>query len=92
MTPLPRGEVGRALISPDQRFRYWLLRRWSPGPLLVWVMLNPSTATPYLDDATIRKVRGFSKRLGYGGFVVVNVWAFRTKDPKVLHRNRRTYA
>lgn len=84
-------EHRRALISTCGQYRYWLERRWSPGPPLVWVMLNPSTADAEKDDATIRRVRGFTKREGYGGFVVVNVWALRATSPKDLHQRRQAY-
>jgi hypothetical protein len=80
-----------ALISPCGKYRYWLERMWDPGPPLVWVMLNPSTADAEKDDPTIRRVRGFTKREGYGAFVVVNVWALRATDPRDLHSRREAY-
>jgi hypothetical protein len=49
-------------------------------------MLNPSKADHADDDPTIRKVRGFSKRLEYGGFVVVNLYAFRSTKKSALPR------
>src|ERR1700761_9373795 len=71
-----------AKFSPDEKYRYTLSRRWSEGPLLTWLMFNPSTATEYTLDATVRRCMGFSKRWGYGGFVVVNLYAIRGTDPK----------
>lgn len=47
-------------------------------------MLNPSTADALVDDATIRKLIGFSKKWGYGGFIVRNLFAIRSRDPKIL--------
>lgn len=74
-----------AVISPCGTFRYELRRTWdSLLPVLVFVMLNPSTADAEKDDATIRKCMGFAQRFGFGGIVVVNLFAYRARDPKDL--------
>lgn len=74
-----------ALISDDQQYRYALWRIWDIGtqPLII-VMLNPSTADAEVDDPTIRRCVGFAKRDGYGGIVVVNLFAFRSPSPADL--------
>lgn len=74
-----------AEISVCQRYRYVLTRQWreQPGGLL-WIMLNPSTADALKDDATIRKCMGFARRWGYGKITVVNLFAFRSRDPDAL--------
>ena len=51
---------------------------------LCFVMLNPSTADATKDDPTIRQCRGYAKRWGYQHLYVVNLFAFRTPDPKKL--------
>lgn len=73
-----------AIISDDERYRYWLLRRWAPGGIVLWVMLNPSTADYQIDDQTIRKCITFSKAWGYGAIQVVNLYAIRSTDPSIL--------
>lgn len=75
-----------ALLSPDGVYRYWLMRHWGShgGRRLVTVMLNPSTADAAKDDATIRRLIGFGKAWGYEGLLVVNLFAFRSTDPKAL--------
>lgn len=71
-----------ASISHDGVYRYDLVRQWDAARgLALWIMLNPSTADHEHDDPTIRRVRGFTEREGFGGFVVVNLFAFRTTRP-----------
>jgi hypothetical protein len=65
-------------------YRYMLHRAWQRGTIAVWIMLNPSTADARMDDPTIRKVTGFTRRLGHSGFIVVNLFAYRATDPKKL--------
>jgi hypothetical protein len=73
-----------AEISKDGCYRYRLWRRWEPGPNVVWIMLNPSTADAYEDDPTIRRCIGFSQTWGFGGLQVVNLYALRATDPEAL--------
>lgn len=47
-------------------------------------MVNPSDADEEIDDPTIRKVDGFTRRLGFGRATVVNEFAFRSKDVAAL--------
>ena len=78
------SERSSAVISGDDKYRYRLDRWWGPGPRLVWVMLNPSTADASKDDPTIRRVRRFTEREGFDGFTVVNLFAYRATDPRAL--------
>lgn len=74
-----------ATVSDDGLYRYDLGRRWGDvDQLVLWVMLNPSTADASIDDPTIRRVRGFSRIWGLGGFVVVNLFALRATKPEHL--------
>jgi hypothetical protein len=70
-----------AVISDCGSYRYQLTRRWGPGPAVVWIMLNPSHADATIDDRTIIKCVGFTKREGYAALVVVNLFAFRSRWP-----------
>lgn len=82
---MAESEIRReAEFSLCQRYRYSLTRRWSGAPLLVFVMLNPSTADMIDDDPTIRRCMGFGRSLGAGGIHVVNLFALRSTDPKGL--------
>jgi hypothetical protein len=74
-----------ATLSPCGRYRFTLSRVWNQGARRIcWVMLNPSTADAQQDDPTIRRCVGFSVAWGYDALVVVNLFAFRNKDPKTL--------
>lgn len=74
-----------AVISPDDVYRYELVRIWDASlPLLSVVMVNPSTADHTKNDPTIVKVMEFARRLGYGGIIVVNLFAFRATDVNEL--------
>lgn len=78
-----------AAISDCGRFRWSLSRFWgSPGeiaePWLGWVMLNPSTADGLVDDPTIRRCIDFSRRAGYVGMTVHNLFPLRATSPAEL--------
>jgi hypothetical protein len=76
-----------AFISDCGKFRYSLFRLWDDTlPILLIVMLNPSTADAYLDDPTIRRCISFAKAHGYGAVEVVNLFAFRATNPADLRR------
>jgi hypothetical protein len=76
-----------AVLSPCGTYRYELARRWTAGPVVGWVMLNPSTADASADDPTIRRCTAFAKAWGYGGLVVRNLYALRATDPAELARH-----
>jgi hypothetical protein len=73
-----------AEFSPCRRFRYTLTRIWSDAPVIAVIGLNPSTADETKDDQTIRRCTQLAKRDGYGGLVMLNLFAFRATDPADL--------
>lgn len=74
-----------ATFSACGTYRYHLWRVWDlTRPIMVFVMLNPSTADADQDDPTIRRCIGFARRDDYGGISVRNVFALRATDPKQL--------
>lgn len=85
---LPVIEHRDAYISADEKYRYWLERRWAgaayDSPMIVWCMLNPSTADASVDDPTIRRCIGFTDALGFGRLMVVNLYAYRATNPRDL--------
>lgn len=74
-----------AVISDCGKYRYLLRRTWDHDkPRCLYLMLNPSTADAEVDDATIRSCIRLAKGLGYGSFEVINLFAYRSTDPKAL--------
>ena len=67
-------------------YRYWLKRRWRDAPALVFIGLNPSSADAQVDDATLRRIIGFSNDWGFGAVTVVNLFAWRARHPADLKR------
>jgi hypothetical protein len=82
--PLRTTLVEDAHFSADGSYRYWLTRVWAPSPWLNFICLNPSTADSKIDDATVRKLRAFAQRWGFGGFCLTNLFAYRCTDPRGL--------
>jgi len=76
--------LSSATFSEDMSHRYTLYRYWDDRPKILFVMLNPSTASHNINDATIRRLISFSKYWKAGGFYVGNLWTFRTPNPKEL--------
>lgn len=91
----PKGarRVGSAELSANRQYRYSLRRtipNLDPTPLpremhrVVFVGVNPSTADEKKDDATIRKLCGFTQRWGCGDFYIGNLFAFRATNVQEL--------
>lgn len=78
-------------FSPDRKHRYTLLHRINPlfgDRLIMWIGLNPSTADEQQLDPTLTRIRSFSEREGYDGFLMTNIFGFRATDPKAMLRAR----
>ncbi|MCE0505622.1 DUF1643 domain-containing protein [Roseivivax sp. GX 12232] len=79
------GETrSEALYSPCERYRYGLARRWSEAPPVLFVMLNPSTATELRNDPTIQRCETRARAMGAGGVRIANLFAFRATRPADL--------
>jgi hypothetical protein len=75
-----------AVYSECDAFRFLLWRRWKPGPIAMFDMLNPSTATHLELDPTLRRCKGYALAWGYSGFVIGNLFAFRATEPEDMKR------
>ncbi len=72
-----------AVYSDCEKYRYVLTREWDPTKgRVVFVMLNPSTATEVQNDPTVERCERRARALGYGAFRVTNIFAWRDTDPK----------
>ena len=81
----PFAQPSGALFSDCRRFRYLLWRRWDASlPLLGWLALNPSAADASDEDQSSRKFRGFAERLGFGGYITANLYAWIDTYPEDL--------
>ena len=76
--------ASEAIYSNCERYRYALTRVWAPGRQLLVVMLNPSTATETANDPTVERCERRARAMGFGGFRVVNLFAFLATDPRAL--------
>ena len=74
-----------AKFSKDRIYRYALWRVWNNKlPKVLFIGLNPSTADEVKDDPTIRRCINYAKDWGYGGYIMGNIFAYRSTDPKNL--------
>lgn len=81
----------QAIFSPCGLYRFLLWDVWDESkPLLAWLLFNPSRAGAVgadgarQTDPTWTKGAGFSRRLGYGGQVFANLYAYVSTDPIAL--------
>lgn len=77
--------VTGARFSPCKRYRYRLWRRWADTAACCFVMLNPSTADDIENDPTVERCVRRARSWGYGAVEVVNLFAWRSTDPRALY-------
>ena len=73
-----------AVYSDCEAYRFRLERVWGPGGRVLFVMLNPSTATEVQNDPTVERCERRARALGFGAFAVANIFAYRATDPRVM--------
>lgn len=80
------GVVRRAVYSDCEKYRYELSITWDKTkPRLAFLMMNPSTATERENDNTVELCEQRTLRAKtYGGLDVLNVFAWRETDSKLL--------
>jgi hypothetical protein len=91
----PGGKVRLALADDVQswaefggknnEYRYALKRVWNDAlGSVLFVMMNPSTADPYVDDPTVAKCQRYARSWGFGTLWVGNTFAYRATNQKQL--------
>ena len=81
------GVAGRIAVfsDPDPTHRYLLRIVWDRSlPRLCFIMLNPSTATHLVNDPTVERCCRRARAAVYGGVSILNLYAFRSTDPRGL--------
>ena len=78
--------ASEAVYSDCNAYRYRLTRRWGPGRLLNYVMLNPSVADERHNDPTVERCERRARLLGFEAFSVTNIFAWRDTDPHQMKR------
>lgn len=84
-------------FSPDRQYRYTLTHAITPGfeeligstltAECVFIGLNPSTADEQQEDPTIRRCIGYANTWGYDVLTMLNIFAYRSTNPKRLYRH-----
>ncbi len=82
------GTVRRsASLSKCGNFRWTLTREWDSSlPKACYIGHNPSKADAAIEDPTTMAWAWFARVNGYGGYVAVNIYPFRSSDPKECRR------
>lgn len=84
---MPRNDLfieRSADFSPCRTWRYTLIRKWGDGGMLLFILLNPSTADEVQDDPTNRRAINFAMDWGFGSVMFVNLFAFRSTSPDAM--------
>lgn len=82
---MTESESCGAEFSVDRKRRLVLWRKWDEEkPMVMFIGLNPSIANEHEDDPTIRRVKGFARDWGYGGFYMLNLFTQVTPKPEEL--------
>ena len=82
------GDNVDAIFSNDHQFRYKLQCVWSPERgIVTFVMMNPSIGDKEQCDFTLHRCRSFAKEWGYGGMIIVNLFALVSTDQDGLSKH-----
>lgn len=78
--------VAGAIFDDNKAHRFRLWRKWdSSKPMVLFIMLNPSTADADKNDPTVTRLIKFAQNFNYGGFYVGNIYSYITPYPETLY-------
>ena len=81
------GIESSAVYSQCKKYRYSLTRTIPNSKVsLLFILLNPSTATEIANDPTVSRCQTRAKMLGYASFRICNLFAYRTKSPAIMKK------
>ena len=81
------GIFSEAIYSDCEKYRYVLSRTWDKKlEKILFIGLNPSTATELKNDPTVTRMIGYAKKWNFGSISVCNAFAFRTTFPEELKK------
>ncbi|MDQ2052878.1 DUF1643 domain-containing protein [Natronolimnohabitans sp. A-GB9] len=81
----PNPTVKTAEPTGQSEYRYWLTRKWdNEKPLAGFVGINPSTADEKEPDQTLNNCKSIAYKFGFGGVVLVNLFAVRDQRPSIV--------
>jgi len=77
-----------AIFSQCLKYRYLLWQDFTDNPkkVVVFLMLNPSTADEMKNDPTVERCERFAKKWEFDGYEVTNLFAWRDTDPKKMRQ------
>lgn len=75
-----------AKLSACGTLRWTLTREWGHGARVCYIGHNPSTASHMVDDPTSQAWVHFARQWGAGRYDAVNLYPYRSPDPKECHR------
>ena len=80
-----------AIFSATRVYRYSLYREINPDikRYIAFIGLNPSTADEKKNDPTVTRCMRYAEKWGYGGYFMLNLFAFRATDPDVMKAHQR---
>ncbi|MDE0530331.1 MAG: DUF1643 domain-containing protein [Albidovulum sp.] len=81
------GVSSIAEYSDCMRYRFNLQRTWSESEAgILFIMLNPSTATERQNDPTVERCERRARSMGYGAYRVCNIFGWRDTSPADLRQ------